>query len=273
MAINTPRSTPEVDKVLQAAKEQKDIPLDENDLAVVIDNSQELADKAKVTLETKEQWQKLKDIIESEEKEVENADVVADGKDKLNVLRSEIATQMNRPAVQDLEPPLVNAQKPFLERLKDMSFVSPLVRAWVWFQKNVVGGDKAKLDALEEMAGEWFGAAELRSQMNTALKAQGIEVRKGVQDGLGYARFQGLYQQALIAEQAKKTRKDTAGKDIPLTAAELKATAAAYPFKLFLDEAMKKYVAENRGVAPAGQKRVTTIMGIANSEKPSVVAA
>ena len=172
MGINTPGNTPEVDKVLLAAKERKDLAqddIDENDLAVAIDNSQELADKAKVTLETQEQWKHLKDIIDREERDVANKDVVDDGRQKLTALRSEIDVQLNRKVVQDLESNDPTRQKTIWESLQNGPLASVITagsRIYVQVRRFLIQwklapGNKEDLDALEQQVGDLFGAAAL----------------------------------------------------------------------------------------------------------------
>ena len=277
-----PRNTPEVDDFIKKAKEQEKLDakdFDASDFAVVVDNVQELADKAKVMLETKEQRQHLLDLIELEEKEEANKDVVLDGREKLTALREEITAQMNRPEVQDLEPEADPTKpKTLVDQIKSGlstfggSTIGLIVRGWINAQRmlidlGVMKGDTAQLNKIEELYGTWFGAAETRDQVKDLLKAGEIEIRKGGQDGLAYARLQSDY---LTALAAKMERKGVDGKPLTISPAEQAAIKNSFPFKAYLETKVKDYVKANSAPTPAGKKRVTTLMGISNSEKPSV---
>jgi|GEM_PF-4247170 len=222
------------------------------------------------------------------ETNVEEKAALASAESEINMhgaaLRAEITSQLNAKPVQDLEPAAdPNKPKTFVDQVKGtlggvgVGAMSLLVRGWIMLQRTlidlgVVAGDKSKLDKIEELYGNWFGGAEMREQMGTALKASGIEIRKGTQDGIAYLRMQESY--TAWALKKLPDRKDTDGKVIPPTEAMIKEVKKSATMQMFLSDTAKEYANKYR-VAPVDpkKKRVTTLMGISNSEQPSTVDA
>lgn len=278
----------EIDRLVKAAKEGRQEELNPDEFDKVITETGKLKEKAEQSLQTRQEMLQLKQLIDDEARDGDNETIVTGKQAELAALRGEIDAMVAAKTVdvQDVETNDPTRQKTVWESLQDGP-LAPLIsggsRLFISVKKfliqwRLLPGNKEDLDALEQQIGELFGAADLRKQVNTLLKNKNLEVRKGTQDGIAYARIQSLYSDALNQRFYRKapdgsTLLDAANKPVLMTAAEQAAVKRQYPFKTYLAERIDEYAKTHPGTAPAGQKRVTTLMGIANDENPSNMAA
>lgn len=278
---------PETQRVVKASKESRQENLTSDEFKKVLDDQE--GTRGEVKKMTGKELEQFRANIAREEAEHQDVVAIEETKGKLDSLRSEIDAEIAAkvPAVGDLEaaPDPTKPKTPF-ENVKNLfgsvgtSAMGVLVRGWIGVQRmmidlGLVTGNKdemkAKVDKIEELYGNWFGAAEMREQMSATLKAGNIEVRKGSQDGLAYNMLKEGYAAWILKKIPE--RKDAAGKVVPPTEAMINSVKQGAKIEMYLREEATKYKDKFGGPAEPGKKRITTIMGIANGEKPSVASA
>lgn len=269
------------ERVLKAARESKDEKLELDDLKKVIDDRTKLVEEAKKM--TGSALDQLSATLRREQQEHEVDLTTENIKDELEEMRAQIDAEAVKKAstVNDVEA-IADPNKPktIVDQLRNFSnaiglaSIGGTLLRWVKNIRNTLIdfglplGEKSALDKAEENFNAFFGAAEVRDLANGALKDSGIEVRKGSKDTAGYLKIQSRYNAALAAKLLEIGGKDATGKPIEIPPAMKKQVEGQFPFRAFLEQEVKAYAAKHNAPAPAGQKRVTTLSGIANSEKP-----
>ncbi len=246
-----------------------------------------ISERAKVTDATKKMSHSaLEQLSATFERELgeHDAELAVDGsKAELIKLRDEVqaAAVAKAPNVNDVEKVDPTKAKTWADSFK--SFASSIglagiggaVLGWVKSIRNtmidwgMVSGKKEDLDKAEDKFKAFFGAAEVRDVANGALQGTDIEVHKGSKDMAAYLKIQGKYNVALAAKLLEVGGKDPAGKPNEIPAAMQEQIKSQFPFRAFFEQEVKAYAAKYPA-AELGKKRVTTLSGIANSEKPVV---
>lgn len=285
-AAPAPAPLSEVDRVLKSAAEAKDEQLGVDELKKVISERAKLVEGAKKMTGTA--LDQLSSTLRREQQEHEAELAVDTSKAELQTLRAEIdaAAVAKAAKVTDVEVIDPNKKKTFVDSLKSFANTiglagigGSLLRFWKSIRNTLIDvgvplGKKEDLNDIEQKYNAYFGGAELRDIANNVFKDKGIEVAKGSKDPAGYMKIQSRYNAALAAKIAEVAGKDATGKPNEITPAMRGQIEAGMPFKKFFqEEILDRYATKFTEAAPAGQKRVTTIYGIANSEKPTLTTA
>ena len=266
-----PPQDTEIKEVISEAQHRLAKELDPTQFQKIVVDREKLVQEAKRSLSTRPELLALRTTIDEESKEAENTDVTDGKKAELAALRSDIDAMIaeRTNAVTDVDKPDPKVARPLLERIKDWGIMGSLAEAYVSIMKLFRGSDKQTLLAIEENAAKFFGTSMRRNKLNTLLKGKGIEVVKGTSDVEANGQISDMYYTELALRQTPKKGPD--GKDIPLRAEQIKAIADSFTLDVFLNKLVADYV--KQFPVPAGQKRVTTLKGIAKSEEPTVMAS
>lgn len=272
MNNNAPEPLPEIQKVVDAAKNERTVELDQNEFAVVLDQNEAVRERAKAVLESREEWQALKATIEAEKGEDENKETLEDQgiRDGLDALERQIDDSIRVAPGGDVvieSPAAATEPKTLVDKVKNMfggvgsSMLGMIVRGWIGIQRQLVSlgivqGSPQQLDAIEKMYGKWFGASEAIDKGNATLLPAGIEVVKDKKDAQAYYELKKEYLQKLTTK--------TDGKSPELQAMEREQ----YTFDAYLDEKLSQYAKDHAD----GKKSRTTLTGILRNQRPAEAA-
>lgn len=263
MSENKPNT---VDSMLEKAKKGDDITLNSGQLREIAEQSQNVVNRAKQVLLTKNELSHLaKEIREETEGRNNETSEIEDVIEPLEDIAKQIdAHGATIPTKTSDFEPAPDPKKPqtFFDQVKGFfgnvstSALGGLVRGWIGLQKTLISlgvmrGETKQLEAIEQLYGSFFGPSELREKATEWLKAKGVKVEKGLQDKAAYLQ--------LRSEYSTYASTGTNG----MNAEGQSAWREEHPFDAFIKTKCDAYAEKHPG---AGR---TTLTGIVKNLRPA----